>query len=415
MNRGGRKGRNDGSDVAKDRKKTLKRLWFYLSFYKKRLIIGIILTVLSNALSLIGPYLTGKMINEMVVVNNGLNIDFNEVFLLGGLMISFYLTSALMNYILSVALVKMSQSVVFKLRTDLFNKMTTVSVKYFDTNQTGDIISRMSYDIDTIAGSLSSDALSLITSTITLVVSFIMMIIVSPLLLLIYFITIPLSFLLTTFLSKIIKKKLRIRNKSLGQLNGYTEEMISAQKTIQSYVQEDNVYERYKILNEDTTKKSYEAGYYLTTTGPGVLFINNFGTALVGTAGAILVVFGRIMIGDLSAFMLYSKRFSGPINQLSNLVADIQSALAAAERIFFVLDQDNEKKDIDGAKSRGIKTGLVEFEKVSFGYNANKMVLKNVSFQAKPGQTVAIVGETGAGKTTLVNLLMRFYEVNEGT
>ena len=148
------------------------------------------------------------MINEMVVVNNGLNIDFNEVFLLGGLMISFYLTSALMNYILSVALVKMSQSVVYKLRTDLFNKMTTVSVNYFDTNQTGDIISRMSYDIDTIAGSLSSDALSLITSTITLVVSFIMMIIVSPLLLLIYFITIPLSFLLTTFLSKIIKKKL---------------------------------------------------------------------------------------------------------------------------------------------------------------------------------------------------------------
>lgn len=414
MNQGGRKGRNDGSDVAKDRKKTLKRLWFYLSFYKKRLVIGIILTVLSNALSLIGPYLTGKIINEMVVVNNGLNIDFNEVFLLGGLMISFYLTSALMNYILSVALVKMSQSVVFKLRTDLFNKMTTVSVKYFDTNQTGDIISRMSYDIDTIAGSLSSDALSLITSTITLVVSFIMMIIVSPLLLLIYFITIPLSFLLTTFLSKIIKKKLRIRNKSLGQLNGYTEEMISAQKTIQSYVQEDNVYERYKILNEDTTEKSYEAGYYLTTTGPGVLFINNFGTALVGTAGAILVLFGRIMVGDLSAFMLYSKRFSGPINHMSNLVADIQSALAAAERVFYVLDQDDETQDILDGKDSGITEGQVTFDDVSFRYVEDRPVLQNVSFDVKPGQTVAIVGQTGAGKTTLVNLLMRYYDINSG-
>src|SRR5690606_23537844 len=138
------------------------------------------------------------------------------------------------------------------------------------------------------------------------------------------------------------------------------------------------IFEKYQEHNLDAAKKSYEAGYYSTVTGPSVNFINNFGTALVGTAGAILVVFGRIMIGDLSAFMLYSKRFSGPINQLSNLVADIQSALAAAERIFFVLDQDNEKKDIDGAKSRGIKTGLVEFEKVSFGYNANKMVLKNV-------------------------------------
>lgn len=416
MNRGGvKRGRNDGSEVPKNRKVTIKRLWFYLSYYKKRLIIGIILTILSNALSLIGPYLTGQMINEMSVFNEGIDINFNQIFILGSLMIGFYLISALMNYYLSIALVKMSQSVVYKLRMDLFNKMTTVKVGYFDDNQTGDIISRMSYDIDSIATSLSADLMNVITSTITLVVSFVMMIIVSPLLLLIYFITIPLSFLITTLLSRVIKRRLRIRNTKLGELNGFSEEMISGQKTIQSYVQEDSIFEKYQEHNLDAAKKSYEAGYYSTVTGPSVNFINNFGTALVGTAGAILVVFGRIMIGDLSAFMLYSKRFSGPINQLSNLVADIQSALAAAERIFFVLDQDNEKKDIDGAKSRGIKTGLVEFEKVSFGYNANKMVLKNVSFQAKPGQTVAIVGETGAGKTTLVNLLMRFYEVNEGT
>ena len=412
MNR--RRGRNDGSDVAKNRTQTLKRLWYYLSYYKGRLILGIVLTILSNTLSLIGPYLTGQMINEMAVVNEGLDIDFRTIFILGGLMISFYLISAIMNYILSIALVKMSQSVVYKLRSDLFNKMTTVKVNYFDTNQTGDIISRMSYDIDTIAGSLSSDALSLITSTITLVVSFVMMIIVSPLLLLIFFITIPLSFLMTSLLSRIIKKKLRIRNRSLGELNGYTEEMISAQKTIQSYVQEEAIYEKYQSLNEDTAKKSYEAGYYLTTTGPSIMFINNFGTALVGTAGAVLALFGRILIGDLSAFMLYSKRFSGPINHVSNLIADIQSALAAAERVFYVLDQEDETKDIEDAKDFGIRQGAVKVDNISFRYVPETPVLENVSFNVKPGQTVAIVGETGAGKTTLVNLLMRFYDIDKG-
>ena len=412
MNR--RRGRNDGSDVAKNRTQTLKRLWYYLSYYKGRLILGIVLTILSNTLSLIGPYLTGQMINEMDVVNEGLDIDFRTIFILGGLMISFYLISAIMNYILSIALVKMSQSVVYKLRSDLFNKMTTVKVNYFDTNQTGDIISRMSYDIDTIAGSLSSDALSLITSTITLVVSFVMMIIVSPLLLLIFFITIPLSFLMTSLLSRIIKKKLRIRNRSLGELNGYTEEMISAQKTIQSYVQEEAIYEKYQALNEDTAKKSYEAGYYLTTTGPSIMFINNFGTALVGTAGAVLALFGRILIGDLSAFMLYSKRFSGPINHVSNLIADIQSALAAAERVFYVLDQEDETKDIEDAKDFGIRQGAVKVDNISFRYVPETPVLENVSFNVKPGQTVAIVGKTGAGKTTLVNLLMRFYDIDKG-
>ncbi|MBN3490511.1 ABC transporter ATP-binding protein [Acholeplasma equirhinis] len=406
--------RNDGSQVAKNKKATLKRLWYYLSFYKYRLVIGMVLTIVANALSLIGPYLTGLMINEMVISDEHPSIDFNQIFLLAGLMISFYLVSAIMNYFLSIALVKMAQSVVFKLRTDLFNKMTKVSVKYFDTNQTGDIISRMSYDIDTISTSLSADVLNLITSAITLVVSFVMMIIVSPLLLLIYFITIPLSFFITTSLSKIIKKKLRARNTQLGLMNGYAEEMISAQKTIQSYVQEENIYQKFEAHNRDAEKKSYDSGYYSTMVGPSVNFINNFGTALVATAGAILVVLGKILVGDLSSFMLYSKRFSGPINQMSNLVADIQSALAAAERIFYVLDQDDEKADILDAKTEGINEGLIEFKDVNFGYNPNELILKNVNFTAKPGQTVAIVGETGAGKTTLVNLLMRYYEINSG-
>lgn len=414
MSTGRHQSRNDGSQVPKNRKKTLKRLWYYLSYYKKRLIIGIILTVLANSLSLIGPYLTGRMINEMTLDDNRLVINFENIFTLAALMITFYLVSAVMNYFLSVALVKVSQSVSHKLRSDLFDKMTKVSVNYFDTTQTGDIISRMSYDIDTIATTISADIMSLITSVITLVVSLVMMIIISIPLLGIYVITIPLSFIITTLLSKVIKKRLRARNQQLGLLNGYAEEMITAQKTIQSYVQEESVYKQFQQLNKDAQEKSYQAGYYSTTVGPSVNFINNFGTALVSAAGVILYLYSYITIGDLSSFMLYSKRFSGPINQLSNLVADIQSALAAAERIFFVLDQNDEEKDLIDAKDSGIDKGVIEFKHVTFGYDKNKPVLKDVSFKADEGQMIAIVGQTGAGKTTLVNLLMRYYEIDKG-
>jgi ATP-binding cassette subfamily B multidrug efflux pump len=405
--------RNDGSQVAKNKKQTIKRLWYYLSYYKKRLIVGLILTIIANALSLVGPYLIGQMINAMDLETFG-SVDFNRIFMFAGLLVVFYLVSAILNYFLSVALVKMSQSVIHKLRTDLFNKMTKVSVNYFDSNQTGDIISRMSYDIDTIATSLSADLLNMITSVITVVVSFIMMLITSPLLLGIFFITIPVSFIVTNSLSKVIKKRLRIRNQQLGQMNGYAEEMISAQKTIQSYVQEEAIYQRFEVQNQDAAEKSYQAGYYSTIVGPSVNFINNLGMALVGTAGAILQVLGLIKVGELASFILYSRRFSGPINQMSNLVADIQSALAAAERIFFVLDQEDETKDIENAKTEGITKGHVVFDHVTFGYTKNKMILKDVSFEAKVGETVAIVGETGAGKTTLVNLLMRFYDINSG-
>ncbi|VEU82533.1 ABC-type multidrug/protein/lipid transport system ATPase component [Acholeplasma hippikon] len=365
-------------------------------------------------MSLIGPYLTGRMINEMTLNDNKLEINFENIFMLAGLMIAFYLVSATMNYFLSVALVKISQSVIHKLRTDLFDKMTKVSVNYFDTTQTGDIISRMSYDIDTISTTISADIMSLITSSITLIVSLVMMIIISIPLLGIYVITIPLSFIITTALSRVIKKRLRARNQQLGILNGYAEEMITAQKTIQSYVQEENVYKQFQQLNKDAEKKSYEAGYYSTTVGPSVNFINNFGTALVSTAGVILYLYSFITVGDLSSFMLYSKRFSGPINQLSNLVADIQSALAAAERIFYVLDQPDEVKDIPNALKEGINEGVIEFNDVSFGYKKDQPVLKNVSFKADKGQMIAIVGQTGAGKTTLVNLLMRYYEIDSG-
>ena len=403
------RGRNDGSQKAQNRSYVLKRLWDYLYFYKKKLILAIFLTVISNLLSLIGPYLTGRTISSM---ENG--VDFQAVFFFAGLMIVFYLISSLLNYFLSIAMVKISQSVVYKMRKDLFEKLNKVSISYFDKNQTGDIISKMSYDIDTINTSLANDVISIFTSVITVVISFIMMLIMSPILVLVFVITIPISVLITNVLSKIVKKKYRIRNQKLGELNGFAEEMITGQRTIQSYVQEDSVLKKFDEINEAASTASYESGYYSTSVGPSVNFISNLSVALVGVFGGILYFYGSISLGNLTSFTLYSRRFSGPINNMSNIMAEIQSALAAAERVFLVLDQPDEPKDIaDAIEYKDVK-GEIRFKDVSFSYVPNQVVLNKVSFTAPKGNVIAIVGPTGAGKTTLVNLLMRFYDVNEG-
>ncbi|MDY0295021.1 MAG: ABC transporter ATP-binding protein [Acholeplasmataceae bacterium] len=403
------RGRNDGSDRAKNRGYVLKRLWNYLYFYRRKLFVAIIFTIISNVLSLIGPYLTGQTISAM---EDG--VQFNRVFLFAGLMIVFYLLSASMNYILSVQMTKISQSVTYKMRQDLFEKLNRVSISYFDQNQTGDIISRMSYDIDTINTSLANDVISTFTSLITVIISLVMMIIMSPILVLVFLVTLPISILITRILSRIVKKKYRLRNQKLGELNGFAEEMITGQRTIQSYVQEESVLLKFDDINEQASKASYEAGYYSTSVGPSVNFVSNLSVALVGVFGGILYFLSRISIGNLTSFTLYSRRFSGPINQFSNIMADIQSALAAAERVFMVIDHEDEPSDVPNAIDYENVGGEVAFKHVSFGYVENQIVLKDVSFKAKKGQVIAIVGPTGAGKTTLVNLLMRFYDVNKG-
>jgi ATP-binding cassette subfamily B protein len=403
------RGRNDGSDKAKHKKYVLRRLWDYLYFYKTKLFIAIFLTIVANVLSLIGPFLTGRTVDAMTD-----GVDFDKVFLFAGLMIVFYGVSALLNYILAIVMVKISQSVVFKMRSDLFEKLNRVKISYFDKNQIGDVISKMSYDIDTINTSLATDVVSILTSSITIILSFIMMLIMSPILVLVFVVTLPISIIITRVLSKIVKKKFRIRNQALGELNGFAEEMITGQRTIQSYVQEENVLKRFEKINQETTDAAYQAGYYASSVGPSIGFVSNLSVALVGVFGGILYFLGSLSLGNLTSFTLYSRRFSGPINQMSNIIADIQSALAAAERVFRVLDEDEEVVDDPNAIEAENVKGNIELKNVSFGYLDNQLVLKNVSLKTDQGKVIAIVGPTGAGKTTLVNLLMRFYEIDKG-
>ncbi len=406
------RGRNDGSQKARNTKRVLKRLWDYLYFDKVKFVIALSLTVVANVLSLIGPYLTGRAIDAMARP-----VDFRMVFIFAGLMTGFYLISAMLNYMLAVLMVRISQSVIYQMRQDLFAKLNRVKISFFDSQLTGDIISKMSYDIDTINTSLATDVMNVLTSIVTIFISLMMMIIMSPILCLVFLVTIPLSILITQLLSKIIKKKYRIRNKKLGELNGYAEEMITGQRTVQSYVQEETVLARFDEFNQEASEASYDAGYYGTTVGPSINFVSNLSVALVGVFGGILyaaILPFSITIGQLTSFTLYSRRFSGPINRMSNIIADIQSALAAAERVFGVLDEAEESKDPEDAIALSDVKGHLVFDHVSFGYLNEKPVLHDVNFETKPGQVIAIVGPTGAGKTTLVNLIMRFYEIEHG-
>ena len=399
----------------KDMKYTLRRLWDYMYKFKWLLLLAFLLTFLSNAFALVGPKLLGLAINAMQVEDEfgNLYVDFDKVYYYAYLMIAFYVLSSLLAFILSRLMIYIGKRVVYKMREDAFNKLMALPVSYFDTNLLGDIISKMSYDIDTINTSLSSDIIHIANSIITIVVSFIMMLTISPLLVLVFVFTIPLSLLFTRIMLKKTKPLFKDRSYRLGMLNAYVEEMVTGINTIKAYSKEDEILNTFDEYNTKSTTSSYKAEYYGSITGPGVNFINNLSLALISVFGSILNIYRGFKLGDLGSFVGYSRKFSGPINEVANIFVDIQTALAAGERVFGLIDASEEVKDKEDAKEIEA-IGDVEFKNVYFGYKENKLIIKDLSFKAEKGQVVAIVGKTGAGKTTIVNLLMRFYDINDG-
>lgn len=410
MNR--RRGVSFSKGTAKNKKYTFRRLWNYLFKFRVLLIIALVLTIGSNILALLGPKLTGLIMDEIDKGAN--NIDFNNIYYYALLMGLFYLTSSIFTFIISLLMTNISKRCVFTMRRDAFNKLLNLPISYFDRNQIGDIISRMSYDIDTVNTSLSTDLVQILTSIITIIGSFIMMIIVSPILVLVFAVTLPISLLFTRIMIKKTSKHFKARSHNLGLLSGFNEEMITGIKTIKAYGKEDEIINNFNNVNNKAATSSYLAEYYSAYTGPGVNFVNNLSLSLICLFGAILYKLNNLTLGDISSFVLYSKKFSGPINEIANILTDLQSALAAAERVFELIDEDIETLDDPAAVSLLEVKGNISFKNVYFGYETNKMILKNVSFVALPGKQIAIVGPTGAGKTTIVNLLMRFYDINSG-
>ena len=390
----------------------LKRLWKYLGKNRILLMVALLLSVTSSLLALYGPKLSGQALNA-IDLGEG-KVDFDTVFRCVILMAIFYCCAASLTFLLNVVMIRLSRRISKQMRHDVFEKLTRLPVSYFDRFQTGDIISTITYDIDTVNQSLSTDLLQILQSTITVTVSFIMMLTIAPQLVLIFVFTIPLTIFFTRWLTKKVRPMFRRRSARLGQLNGFVEEMLSGQKTVRAYGREEAVLEEFDKKNASAVEAYTKAEAYGTITGPSVNCINNVSLALVSVFGSILFMKGHIGLGDLGSFVQYSRKFSGPINEVANIVAELQSAFAAAERVFTLIDAKPETEDAPDAQALTQVQGNVKLEHVDFSYIPGTPIIEDLSLHAKPGELTAIVGPTGAGKTTIINLLMRFYDVDGG-
>ncbi len=406
--------------------KTSRRIFLRLGKYVLRewplFVVAIIFTLLSNQLALLGPEYSGNAIDAL---SGEGGVDFALVWKNVSYMLVCYIGAAVLSYFLAVLMIRLSQRIVVKMRREVFEKLNTLPIGYFDTHPTGDIISHISYDIDTINASLSHDLVQVMTSLYTVIGSLVFMWNISKPMILVFVITVPASILFTRYRSKKVRPLFRERSRKLGELNGYAEEMLSGCRTIGAYGREEEISRRFNEKNEDAMQSYYRAEYYGGTLGPSVMFINNLSISLVAILGGILYMYSMngtvaegtlffITLGGVAKFVQYSRKFAGPINEFANIMHEFQSAFSAAERVFRIIDENPEPEDAPDAITPKSVLGDVDFEGVNFGYTKEKQILKNVSIRAESGKTIAIVGPTGAGKTTVINLLMRFYDVNSG-
>ena len=387
------------------------RLLGYLWKFKGWLCFAGFLVFAANLIALKGPELSGKAIDA--IVGKG-NVDFPLVYRYAFQMLLVYLISAALSYLLALVMIHISKKVVYIMRRQVFEHLIDLPVDYFDKNPIGDLISRLTYDIDTINASLSNDLLQICAGTITVVGCTIQMVRIAPILMLVFLVTIPCLIIFTIIRVKKVRPLFRRRSAKLGELNGYAEEMLSGLKTIRAYGKEEVMIERFETHNVEAVDAFYKADYQGSIVGPSVNFINNISMSLISLFGALLYLRGSLSLGNLSAFILYSRRFSGPINETANIISEIQSATSAAERVFPLLDEKVEEKQKENDLSLEQVEGNVELTNVSFGYTEEKEVLHDINLVIPKGSTVAIVGPTGGGKTTLISLLMRFYDPKTG-
>jgi len=402
-------------EKPKDFKGTLRRLAGYLRPHLGRTVIVFVLAVLSTAFGILSPRILGLATTEMFEsVKASRAIDFSyigQVLLILGVL---YLLSALFSFGQQFIMAGVAQKTVYDLRREIKHKLTRLPLRYYDARTHGEILSRVTNDVDTISSSLQQSLTQLITALVTLVGVIIMMLAISPLLTLVVVLVLPVGFALTRIITKRSRKYFVGQQKNLGELNGHIEEMLTGHKIIKAFSREKQSLEKFKQVNNRLYNSGWKAQFISGIIMPMMSFLNNLGFVAVCALGGFLVGRGNMALGDLQAMIHYSRHFTQPITQTASIANILQATMAAAERVFEVLDEEEEVPDNPNAPEISSVRGSVNFAGVQFGYDEGNLLYENLDIDVHEGQTVAIVGPTGAGKTTLVNLLLRFYDVDAG-
>jgi ATP-binding cassette, subfamily B, multidrug efflux pump len=401
---------NISDEKPKNSKRVIIRLWKYLRQQKAMLLLIIVLLLINIGSTLAGSYLLRPIINKYIIPRNisGL-IDMIVLLLL------IYLTGFVAGFILNRLMIVVSQKTIHFIRAELFIKIQALPLKFFDSHSHGDLMSRFTNDIDNVSDALNTSITQLFTSTITLIGIFSLMLYISPLLTLVTLIIVPLMLFVASRIIKKSKNFFTSQQKELGIVNGYVEEMINGQKVVKVFCYESNAAKDFEKINYDLRDKATQAQLYSGVMMPVIQNLNTINFALTATVGGILAIVRGLDIGGLAAFLQYSRQFGRPVNEISSQYNSLQAALAGAERIFQIMDETPEVPDDPNAISLTAIQGNVHFDQVGFSYYPGRPILTNITIAAKTGDKIALVGSTGAGKSTIMNLLPRFYDIQSGT
>ena len=412
-------------EKAKDFKGTLRRLVRYLSPYMGQIVLVLLFAVLSTLFAIVAPKIMGQATTAIFngVIANAIaahthrplhSLDFGYIGQIAGFLIVLYVVSSLFSYAQQYIMAGVAQKIVYALRRDVDAKLARLPLKFFDARTHGEILSRVTNDIDTISTTLQQSMTQLITSVVTIVGVIVMMLTISPLLTLIVLVTMPLYGVVTGVIAQRSQRYFAAQQRELGQLNGHVEDMFTGHTIVKAFGHEDRSIERFNAINDRLYTAGWKAQFVSGIIMPLMSFIGNLGYVIIAVVGGIFVTQGRITIGDVQAFIQYSQQFTWPIVQTANIANIIQSTIASAERVFELLDEVEEIPERADAVVLDAPRGDVAIDHVDFSYSADAPLIADLTIDVHQGETIAIVGPTGAGKTTLVNLLMRFYELDRG-